>query len=294
MEKTIQLPTSKWDRAFTVSFHLTWMMPIALLLIQLISIGKYISFDVTNPSNWKEVDKAFSVPFGSFLFMVTTTTLIGLYTRSLQISEQLSLARAQQELSNEQLLLARKQAERYESQLNLSLKKENFMLYMEHTKQFQEHLNQIIKSSKSVFRVIKSTDKERVTIIYGRLYRKTFPENTPVEMGNLTLESKERAFDCCNPPINTRILKNLKPDMSERDIEITLKGSMERLLAIGIFVRANSDADDIFNMHFFMLDIIMVMTALQSIGLVGREDADHIKSETMKYLKPFFKEPERE
>ncbi|MCQ8884481.1 hypothetical protein NQT63_02080 [Pseudoalteromonas agarivorans] len=289
MEKTIQLPTSKWDRAFTISFHLTWIMPIALLLIQLISIGKYISFDVTNPSNWKGVDKAFSVPFGSFLFMVTTTTLIGLYTRSLQISEQLRLARAQQELSNEQLLLARKQAERYESQLNLSLKKESFMLYMEHTKQFQENLKQTIKSSKGVFRMIKSTDKERVVINYARLYRKTFPENTPTEMGNLTLESKEWLFDRSNPPINTRALKNLKPDMSERDIEITLREATESLLGIGIFVKANSDADEAFNLHLFMLDIIMVLTILQSIGLIGREDVDFIKGETMKYLKPLLK-----
>lgn len=286
MEKIKQLPTSKWDCAFTVSFHLTWIVPISLLFIQLISVGKYISFDITNPSNWKEIDKTFSVPFGSFLFMVTTTTLIGLYTRSLQISEQLRLARAQQELSNEQLLLARKQAERYESQLNLSLKKESFMLYMEHTKQFQEHLKQTIKSSKGVFRMIKSTDKERVVINYARLYKKTFPENTPTEMGNLTLESKEWLFDRSNPPINTRALKNLKPDMSERDIEITLREATESLLGIGIFVKANSDADEAFNLHLFMLDIIMVLTILQSIGLMGREDVDFIKGETMKYLKP--------
>jgi len=122
----------KWRFRFEISLSLTWILPLLLLGAQFALVGNQIDYDVMKLSNWVGMEAAFALPIRLFVLMVTITTLLGLYARSLQFSEQLRLSKMQQNLAFEQLKIAQKQSDRLESQLSLYMKKESFLLYHEH------------------------------------------------------------------------------------------------------------------------------------------------------------------
>ncbi|ETJ46323.1 hypothetical protein [Pseudoalteromonas agarivorans] len=275
----------KWENRFFIAFSITWIAPLVILAFQLSLVGNQINFDISKLNNWETIEVTFSLPIKVFLLMVTITTLLGVYSRSLKFSEQLRLSRLQQGLAFEQLLLAKKQAERVEEQLRLSIKKENFMLYQEHKKQFYEKLEDLLQISKSTFRLSVLSEEENVLIFKDKLYSVTFPENSPKSVENISLKSSNIIYDKDSPLLDLGLLNEVDRDMSDKQLEEKLRIFTANLSNMGIAIKFYSKKNKKFDGRVFYMDINRVITVLGSFGLIESTHKDALcESETYRLI----------
>ena len=150
----------KWHLWFKIFLWATIIIPIILVIAQLyFTLGGY-STDIASVSNWKTLTETFALPITVFTGFVALTTLIGMYHRSLQLSEQLN---------------------KVERQLTLVERKDNFQLYFEHVKQFEFKCNYLTKLyQKGVFKdYFENFEASDLIIIdHQKLYGFVYPKNT--------------------------------------------------------------------------------------------------------------------
>lgn len=278
----------KWENRFAVSLGLTWFIPLIVFALQIVSVGSQLSFDITELSNWTNLEQVFTLPIRTFILMVTITTLLGLYSRSIQLSEQLRLSRLQQNLAFEQLKLTKKQSERLEVQLNLTLKKDNYMLYQEHKKQFNEHLNDLLKVSKEIFRLLSPLKKEILIIYREKLYKSIFPENDSIEVKNVELKSDKIIFSHDFYPIQLDVIKNLKPGTVGRELEGALKTCIRRLTAIGININCHTNDSENFDINIFAVSLMRAISILHGLGLIEQSFNDELVKDIGSTFKSVF------
>jgi hypothetical protein len=220
--------------------------------------------------------------------MVTITTLLGLYARSLQFSEQLRLSSAQQSLAFEQLKLAQQQSSRLESQLSLYIKKENFSLYHEHIKRFESKLNSLLLLSKQMFRLSIEVESDSIIINTERLYRYTFPENSYNELKNANLKSDNFIFSEGFPVIDLDTLLELDTSLKDLELEQQIQRIVQNLFNIGVVIKTHTNSGKDFDIRVFAVDVNRALFIMRLTGLISDEHYNKVTSSCNVHLKSFF------
>ena len=284
----------KWRFRFEISLSLTWILPLLLLGAQFAFVGNQIDYDVLKLSNWVGMEAAFALPIRLFVLMVTITTLLGLYARSLQFSEQLRLSKMQQNLAFEQLKIAQKQSDRLESQLSLYMKKESFLLYHEHIQRFKDKLDNLLALSKKMFRYNSKVEGESLLIFSERLYKHVFPENNHLEIQNANLKSSNVIFNKDNPIVSFDRLSQLDTSAKGVVLEEQLRIVTENFMFIGIHIKLHSNSGTDFDIALFAIDLQRALFLINMLGLMSDEHFDEVFSKSLPYFKPFFVESEND
>ena len=278
----------KWRFRFETSLSLTWILPLLLLGAQFAFVGNQINYDVMKLSNWVGVEAVFALPIRFFVLMVTITTLLGLYARSLQFSEQLRLSNAQQRLAFEQLKLAQQQSSRLESQLSLYIKKENFSLYHEHIKRFESKLNSLLFLSKQMFRLSTKVESDSLVINTERLYSYTFPENSYNELKNANLKSDNFIFGEGFAVIDLDTLIELDISLEDVELEQQIKHIVQNIFNIGIVIKTHTNSGEDFDIRVFAIDVYRALFIMRLIGLISDEHYNEVTSSCNTYVKSLF------
>lgn len=277
-----------WEERFAISFSLTWILPLIVLLSQFVFVGNQINYDVTKLSNWVGIEAVFVLPIRVFLLMVTITTLLGLYARSLQFTEQLRLSRLQQNLAFEQLKLAQKQSERLENQLSLYIKKESFSLYHEHIQRFKDKLDGLLSVTKEMFRFSNLLEGESIVIYSEKLYAHTFPDNNHTEIKNANLMSNNVIFDEDNPIIKIATMSEVNTSLDDEQLEAKLRILVVNLTSIGINIKTHTNAGEHFDARIFSIDLNRALVIIRELGLISDEHFFDVYPRCIAYFKPFF------
>ena len=287
----------KWDHRFSFSLSLTWFLPLSALALELSFVGRHISFDITNLSNWMEFEAVFAFPIRLFLLMVAITTLLGLYSRSLYLAEQLRLFRLQQNFSFEQLKLSQEQSIRAERQLQLAEKKESFAMYLEHYKSFSAHIDEILYGFKSIHATYQGVSEETIIVNKNRLYSIVFPENNPASISNLTLKSnhilfsKEIGFPINLFSLNEMVDQNDKCKL-EHEERFFDEISKDLVVKLGIFIKTHRNDNESFNLGIYLADISRVANLISSLGLSTVEDCKFIGDTTIRFYEYYLEHHE--
>lgn len=274
MNKSYEPLIKKWEKRLLCSLHMTWFVPLFLLVIQILSVGKHIDIDITDLNNWMGVERTFSVPTRAFLLLVTITTVLGLYTRWLQTNMQLLL-------TSEQLSNAIKQSERAERQLELVEKQSAFSMYIEHFKAFSEHVDTILLGGKSLHRTYQEISGESILVNKSRLYKAAFPENSPKNVQSLDLVSSQPFFSHDNgQPFDLSVMSSYscKPNYNSMASEMELNKIVSNLSKrAGIAIKTHTNNGEDFSLQVFIADISRTAELLRNIGLLNHENYQAIK-----------------
>ncbi|MAD76929.1 MAG: hypothetical protein CML20_19460 [Rheinheimera sp.] len=187
----------KWRERFELLVRLTLGVPILLAGLQLALVGNQLSFDVTKLATWTNTEKVFALPLGIFALLAAVTSLIGLYHRSMLLNRQLEKVQEQIAISNKQFKRSDEQFKLAQEQFALAQKKEHFMLRIEHQKNVNELINQVINRLVSTIPHFKSLERVRYEYNTHRLYSILFPENDT------------RNFDNTGTYVNSGVFLNL-------------------------------------------------------------------------------------
>ncbi|MEI8705172.1 hypothetical protein [Pseudoalteromonas sp. B62] len=171
------------------------VLTYTFVFLQLALVGPQLSFDVRQLNNWVNFEKVFSLPIGLFALLGATTTLVGVYHRSLllnrqldRVQEQIAISNKQFKRSDEQFKLSQEQFMLAQKQYSLVYTKENYVLYCEHKKQIEEHCEKIMNG-------LRKRSDRYFEIDYEKMYRYSFPENSYNQMDNFSLNSVGAAFE---------------------------------------------------------------------------------------------------
>lgn len=197
---------AKWRERFEVMVKLTLGVPIILAGLQLALVGNQLSFDLTKLATWTNTEKVFALPLGAFALLAAVTSLIGLYHRSMllnrqleKVQEQIAISNKQFKRSEEQFKLSQEQFMLAQNQYGLVFMKENYVLYCEHKKQFEDHCERIING-------LRHREGRYFEIDYEKLYRLVFSENSYSRMKNFSLHSVR---------VESQIIKGIKENLQK-------------------------------------------------------------------------------
>ncbi|GEM_PF-3218219 len=183
---------SQWKRSFKVFFYGTPIIVIAFFIVQICATKGSFSTEFNSLDNWKTFTDTFNLPIGVFTAMAAITTLIGMYYRSLQLAHQLNKVEDQIEIANKQFSKSSEQFELAQKQFSLASRKENYVLYLEHSKQIHEELKERINFGNS-YHFPKGGALGNLNLEFRKFYEYCFPENT--YQGVYTFEHKAQTMN---------------------------------------------------------------------------------------------------
>lgn len=244
-----------WHRWFKIFLWATIIIPIILVIAQLYFTQGDYSTDIDSVNNWKTLTDTFALPIAAFTGFVALTTLIGMYHRSLQLSEQLN---------------------KVERQLELVERKDNFQLYFEHVKQLEDKCNFLLnlyktKAFKNFWDDYIAT--ELLVIDYHKLYKSTYPNNSILDIKDLDFEDvvSTEAMDCVDA------LKARLDVMSLEDLDEDNLSSIGLCFeSLGVFIHWQKGIQRESSIHStirnFLLDIIITLRLLHSLLLIESQE----------------------
>lgn|GEM_PF-4963687 len=254
IESVIMNAPDIWHRWFKSFLWATIIIPIILVIAQLYFTQGGYSTDIDSVNNWETLTDTFALPIAVFTGFVALTTLIGMYHRSLQLSEQLS---------------------KVERQLALVERKDNFQLYFEHVKQLEEKCNFLLNLYKT--KVFKNfcddyIPTELLVIDYHKLYKSTYPNNSILDIKDLDFEDalSTEAMDCVDA------LKMRLDVLSLEDLDENKLSSIGLCFeGLGVFIHWKNGIQRESSIHRaicnFLLDIIIILRLLHSLSLIEEQ-----------------------
>lgn len=269
----------KWRERFELLVRLTLGVPILLAGLQLALVGNQLSFDVTKLATWTNTEKVFALPLGIFALLAAVTSLIGLYHRSMllnrqleKVQEQIAISNKQFKRSDEQFKLSQEQFMLAQKQYGLVYIKENYVLYCEHKKQFEEHCERIVNG-------LRIREDRYFEIDYDKMYRYSFPENSYNQMDNFSLNSVGAAFE-----ISGIIKENLEkmcesltpfmhPDSPSYKIDACFAG-------VGVYLfkpKLQNLEDPLLKIEIFLETIYEICGILSRISIIKKESFTEIQ-----------------
>lgn len=269
----------KWRERFELLVRLTLVVPILLAGLQLALVGNQLSFDVTQLATWTNAEKVFTLPLGVFALLAAVTSLIGLYHRSMLLNRQLEKVQEQIAISNKQFKRSDEQFLLAQEQFALAQKKENFMLRVEHQKNVNELITQVINRLVSSIPNFKNLELVRYEYNIHRLYSILFPENDTRNFDNTGTYIKSDVFLNYLTPLMvflTHIKNKNKPILNIEHFS----NIQNSLMSLGFFITI--DEESVKDRKKFVAELFFV-TELYVISL---EHTFNFKDD----YKPVFKE----
>lgn len=208
----------KWRERFELLVRLTLGVPILLAGLQLALVGNQLSFDVTKLATWTNTEKVFALPLGTFALLAAVTSLIGLYHRSMLLNRQLEKVQEQIAISNKQFKRSDEQFKLAQEQFALASRKENYVLYLEHSKRIREELKEKVEDG-SAFVATEEKNFGRINIEFNKFYEVCFPENNHQAVYAFGHEASDTYFEKQFKEYKTK-LEELVPLVIERSIGI--------------------------------------------------------------------------
>ena len=235
---------AKWRERFEVMVRLTLGIPIILAGLQLALVGNQLSFDLTKLATWTNTEKVFALPLGAFALLAAVTSLIGLYHRSMLLNKQLEKVQEQIAISNKQFKRSEEQFKLAQEQFALASRKENYVLYLEHSKRIREGLEEKVEDG-SVYLSSKEKSLGRINIEFNKFYGICFPENSHQAVNAFGYEASDTYFEKQFREYQAQ-LEELIPLVIERSIRIDdLFKSLNRpLFDVGISYLPNQEPKD--------------------------------------------------
>lgn len=188
IEAKNQKDLERLSKTFKFFFYGTPVITLLLFVAQLFFTSGIYSFDPSKLANWQNFSSTFALPLGGAAALLATTSLIGMYHRSLQLTvqlekvqEQIALSNKQFQRSEEQFALSQSQFKLAQEQLDLNFRKENFALYKAHKDHIKDVIETVLEGKKAG--PFSNLFETRVT--HDVLYELLFPENSVQEMRNL-------------------------------------------------------------------------------------------------------------
>ena len=263
-----------WHKAFMFFLSITFMFPLLLLALQLIFTWNEFIVDWSQINNWNSVTDMFGLPVGVFTALVALTTLIGMYHRSLQLTNQLDKV-------EQQLVIATDQLNLVQTQFELTYTKDNFVLYCEHRKQFIEQCESVLDG------ISQRPELRNIIIDYTKLYTLLFPENNTGQVQSFFMTTARSAGLCrkdipkiteCIGKINIELLINIENDSFQ------YKGSLFHEVAtilgnVGVFIQNKHYLDEkapFDSCEIFLETIYEVSILLSRVGLLIPDDVTNI------------------
>lgn len=208
----------KWRERFELLVRLTLIVPIILAGLQLALVGNQLNFDLTRLATWTNAEKVFSLPIGIFALLAAVTSLIGLYHRSMLLNRQLEKVQEQIAISNKQFKRSDEQFKLAQEQFALASRKENYVLYLEHSKRIREELEAQVEDG-SAFVATEEKSLGRINITFNKFYEVCFPENSHQEVYTFGYAANCTYFEKQFKKYKTN-LEKLVPLVMERSIGI--------------------------------------------------------------------------
>ncbi|WP_010604007.1 hypothetical protein [Pseudoalteromonas maricaloris] len=185
---------NRWRGWFKIFFYGTPVVTISFFAAQLFFTKGDFSTNLSSIDNWSSFTKTFNLPISVFTAMAGITTLIGMYYRSLQLTVQLDKVEIQIGIANKQFEKVEHQFRLAQKQFNLSQKKENYALFLEHSKQVKEELNNKIVDAE-LFMLPHKPLLGKFTIEFKKFYSFCFPENSYAEVSTFNHAAKAQYFE---------------------------------------------------------------------------------------------------
>ena len=167
---------ARWYCIFVVLMWCSIGFPVLLFATQVWFTWDQLSFNPSELYNWTNFQNTFALPLNSFALLAAVTSLVGLYCRSLLLSQQLKNV-------EQQITISREQSKRADAQFELAQRKENLVMFFEHRKQIMEEIDKLAQLY----------GKTKFFIDTGKTYQKLFPSNSATS--KLELEASQEVLE---------------------------------------------------------------------------------------------------